>query len=84
DGRHIPNPANPHVQRELFGTSATDPSKQHTGINSEKYDDIAVEGSRYDVPEPVLTFYNPPLDDHLITNIGLARYTIPTPVQKYS
>ncbi|KAM7204394.1 P-loop containing nucleoside triphosphate hydrolase protein [Rhypophila sp. PSN 637] len=84
DGKHIPGPANPRVERELFGTSATDPSKQHTGINFEKYDDIPVEASGHDVPEPVLTFCNPPLDDHLITNIGLARYTMPTPVQKYS
>lgn len=29
-------------------------------------------------------FTNPPLDDHLITNITLAGYQIPTPVQKYS
>jgi ATP-dependent RNA helicase DDX3X len=36
------------------------------------------------VPEPVTTFTNPPLDDHLIANIELAGYKIPTPVQKYS
>lgn len=36
------------------------------------------------MPEPVLEFTNPPLDDHLINNIGMARYKIPTPVQKYS
>lgn len=82
-GKHVAGPANPRVERELFGT-ADDPSKQHTGINFEKYDDIPVEASGHDVPEPVLEFLNPPLDDHLITNIGLARYKIPTPVQKYS
>ncbi|TDZ33551.1 ATP-dependent RNA helicase ded1 [Colletotrichum spinosum] len=83
DGKHIAGPANPRVERELFGT-ADDPSKQHTGINFEKYDDIPVEASGHDVPEPVLTFCNPPLDDHLIGNIEMARYKIPTPVQKYS
>ncbi|KAH7033324.1 P-loop containing nucleoside triphosphate hydrolase protein [Microdochium trichocladiopsis] len=83
DGKHIPGPANPRVERELYGTP-DDPSKQHTGINFEKYDDIPVEASGHDVPEPVLTFTNPPLDDHLIQNIGLSRYKIPTPVQKYS
>ncbi|KAF9881044.1 DEAD/DEAH box helicase [Colletotrichum karsti] len=83
DGKHIPGPANPRVERELFGT-ADDPSKQHTGINFEKYDDIPVEASGHDVPEPVLTFSNPPLDNHLIGNIEMARYKIPTPVQKYS
>ncbi|ORY72022.1 P-loop containing nucleoside triphosphate hydrolase protein [Pseudomassariella vexata] len=83
DGKHIAGPANPRVERELFGTP-DDSSKQHTGINFDKYDDIPVEASGQNVPEPVLTFTNPPLDDHLIRNIGLARYTIPTPVQKYS
>ncbi|ERT02079.1 ATP-dependent RNA helicase [Sporothrix schenckii 1099-18] len=83
DGKHIAGPANPRVERELFGT-ADDPSKQHTGINFEKYDDIPVEASGHDVPEPVLTFTNPPLDDHLIRNIELAHYKVPTPVQKYS
>lgn len=83
EGKHIPGPPNPRVERELFGTP-DDPSKQHTGINFEKYDDIPVEASGHDVPEPVLGFTNPPLDDHLIRNIELARYKVPTPVQKYS
>ncbi|KAI0201324.1 DEAD-domain-containing protein [Astrocystis sublimbata] len=83
DGKHIPGPANPRVERELFGTP-DDPSKQHTGINFEKYDDIPVEASGHDVPEPVLTFSCPPLEEHLVRNIELARYNVPTPVQKYS
>ncbi|KAK8857130.1 DEAD-domain-containing protein [Apiospora arundinis] len=83
DGKHIAGPANPRVERELFGTP-DDTTKQHTGINFEKYDDIPVEASGHDVPEAVNQFTNPPLDDHLIQNIKLARYTVPTPVQKYS
>jgi len=83
DGKHIAGPANPRIERELFGV-ADDPTKQQTGINFEKYDDIPVEASGHDVPEPVLTFSNPPLDDHLIRNIELAHYKVPTPVQKYS
>ncbi|RDW74154.1 hypothetical protein BP5796_07596 [Coleophoma crateriformis] len=83
DGKHIAGPANPRVERELFGV-ADDPTKQQTGINFEKYDDIPVEASGTDVPEPVLRFTNPPLDDHLIRNIELAHYKVPTPVQKYS
>ncbi|KAI4868365.1 DEAD-domain-containing protein [Hypoxylon rubiginosum] len=83
DGKHIPGPPNPRMERDLFGTP-DDPSKQHTGINFEKYDDIPVEASGHDVPEPVLTFSNPPLDDHLLRNIELAHYKVPTPVQKYS
>jgi len=83
DGKHIAGPANPRVERELFGV-LDDPSKQQTGINFEKYDDIPVEASGHDVPEPVLKFTNPPLDDHLLKNIELAHYKVPTPVQKYS
>ncbi|KAK7220444.1 hypothetical protein V2G26_008447 [Clonostachys chloroleuca] len=83
DGKHIPGPANPRVERELFGT-IDDPSKQHTGINFEKYDDIPVEASGRDVPEPVNQFLSPPLDEHLCRNIELAHYKVPTPVQKYS
>ncbi|CAK4034554.1 ATP-dependent RNA helicase DED1 [Lecanosticta acicola] len=83
DGKHVPGPSNPRVERELFGV-ANDPTKQQTGINFEKYDDIPVEASGQGVPEPVVTFTNPPLDDHLISNIELAGYKIPTPVQKYS
>ncbi|KAL3426840.1 DEAD/DEAH box helicase [Phlyctema vagabunda] len=83
DGKHIAGPANPRIERELFGV-ADDPTKQQTGINFEKYDDIPVEASGQDVPEPVLRFTNPPLDDHLIRNIELAHYKVPTPVQKYS
>ncbi|RYP41151.1 hypothetical protein DL769_011650 [Monosporascus sp. CRB-8-3] len=83
DGKHIPGPPNPRMERELFGLP-DDPSKQHTGINFEKYDDIPVEASGHDVPEPVLGFSNPPLDDHLLRNIELAHYKVPTPVQKYS
>ncbi|OKL64642.1 ATP-dependent RNA helicase ded1 [Talaromyces atroroseus] len=83
DGKHVPGPANARVERELFGVP-NDPSKQQTGINFANYDDIPVEASGHNVPEPVNAFTNPPLDDHLISNIALARYTTPTPVQKYS
>ncbi|EYE94909.1 DEAD/DEAH box helicase [Aspergillus ruber CBS 135680] len=83
DGKHIPGPQNPRLERELFGIP-NDPAKQNTGINFSNYDDIPVEASGTNVPEPVNAFTNPPLDDHLITNITLAGYVVPTPVQKYS
>jgi ATP-dependent RNA helicase DDX3X len=83
DGKHVPGPSNPRVERELFGVP-NDPSKQQTGINFEKYDDIPVEASGQGVPEPVTRFTNPPLDDHLLSNIELSGYKVPTPVQKYS
>ncbi|KAI9755147.1 MAG: DEAD-box ATP-dependent RNA helicase [Chaenotheca gracillima] len=83
DGKHIPGPPNPRTERELFGVP-NDPAKQQTGINFEKYDDIPVEASGHDCPEPVNKFTNPPLDAHLLLNIDLASYKVPTPVQKYS
>ncbi|CAL5873781.1 uncharacterized protein PFLUO_LOCUS8063 [Penicillium psychrofluorescens] len=83
DGKHVPGPANARVERELFGVP-NDPTKQQTGINFANYDDIPVEASGNEVPEPVNTFENPPLDDHLLSNIKLASYLTPTPVQKYS
>ncbi|KAK5107460.1 DEAD-box ATP-dependent RNA helicase [Meristemomyces frigidus] len=83
DGKHIPGPPNPRIERELFG-EPNDPLKQASGINFANYDDIPVEASGDGVPEPVTTFTNPPLDNHLIANIELAGYKVPTPVQKYS
>ncbi|VDC03314.1 unnamed protein product [Peniophora sp. CBMAI 1063] len=83
DGKHVPGPRNPRTEKELYGDAA-DPSKQHTGINFEKYDDIPVEATGAGVPEPVNEFTNPPLDPVLLENIASSRYTTPTPVQKYS
>lgn len=83
DGKHIPGPVNSRVERELFGVP-NDPSKVQSGINFANYDDIPVEASGNEVPDPVLQFTNPPLDDHLLSNIKLASYKTPTPVQKYS
>lgn len=71
------------MEKELFG-DADDVSKQHTGINFDKYDDIPVEATGAGVPDPISEFTNPPLDPVLLENIGFARYTTPTPVQKYS
>lgn len=82
DGKHVPGPSDSHTETVLFGTK-DDPTFQSTGINFDNYDDIPVEASGNDVPEAV-TVFGPPLEDHLLTNITLARYTKPTPVQKYS
>jgi ATP-dependent RNA helicase DDX3X len=83
DGQHLIGARGLRMEKELFG-DASDPSKQHTGINFEKYDDIPVEATGADVPEPILSFTSPLLDSVLLENIGLAMYTTPTPVQKYS
>ncbi|CAG8693319.1 12280_t:CDS:2, partial [Cetraspora pellucida] len=73
DGVHVVPQRNQRMERDLFG-SPEDPDRQHTGINFEKYDDIPVEASGNNVPEY----------EHLLSNIELARYSVPTPVQKYS
>ncbi|KIL65619.1 hypothetical protein M378DRAFT_178319 [Amanita muscaria Koide BX008] len=83
DGKHIVGGRNARLEKELFG-DANDPSKQHTGINFDKYDDIPVEATGAGVPEPVLSFANSPLDPVLLENINFAMYMTPTPVQKYS
>ncbi|MCO5589698.1 hypothetical protein L7F22_043666 [Adiantum nelumboides] len=83
DGKHVLGAVNQRIQKELFG-EADDGQHQSTGINFDKYGDIPVDVSGRDVPEPVTEFTSPPVDAHLLENIKLARYTTPTPVQKYS
>ncbi|KAK0535570.1 ATP-dependent RNA helicase ded1 [Tilletia horrida] len=83
DGAHVIAPPDERIQRELFGEGDTGTSHA-TGINFDKYGDIPVEVSGRDAPEPVTEFLSPPIDPHLLDNIKLARYTTPTPVQKYS
>lgn len=83
DGKHVPGPANLKLELELFGT-ADDAKFQSTGINFDNYDDIPVEATGNDVPQAISSFDASPLEPHLLTNIALARYIKPTPVQKYS
>ena len=83
DGQHVLGPQNTRLELDLFG-AVDDSTKQSTGINFDKYGDIPVEATGRDVPEPITQFTNPPVDEHLISNIQLARYSTPTPVQKYS
>ena len=83
NGVHVIGSRNIRLEKELFG-DPSDPSKQHTGINFEKYDDIPVEATGAGVPEPVTAFTNSPLDPVLLENITYAHYSTPTPVQKYS
>ncbi|EJU03568.1 DEAD-domain-containing protein [Dacryopinax primogenitus] len=83
DDQHVLGGKNARMEQELFG-DPNDPTKQHTGINFEKYDDIPVEATGVGIPEPITAFNSPPLDPVLLENIHLARYLTPTPVQKYS
>ncbi|KAI7871807.1 P-loop containing nucleoside triphosphate hydrolase protein [Spinellus fusiger] len=83
NGSHLPAPRNQELELQLFGTCDTK-EVTHTGINFEKYADIPVQVQGNDLPECMNEFVTPPVDQHLLENIRLARYTTPTPVQKYS
>ncbi|KAI9911152.1 hypothetical protein PsorP6_009429 [Peronosclerospora sorghi] len=69
---------NERLQQELFGDAKS------SGINFDKYDDIPVETSGENVPEPVTEFSAEELGHEVIRNLELCKYTKPTPVQKYS
>ncbi|KAG8903908.1 DEAD-box ATP-dependent RNA helicase [Tulasnella sp. 403] len=82
EGQHIQGAPNKRLETELFGN---DGEKSHgAGINFDKYEDIPIEVTGKNVPEPVQEFLNPPLHQYLLDNIKLARYSTPTPVQRYS
>ncbi|KAG6616940.1 DEAD/DEAH box RNA helicase [Phytophthora cinnamomi] len=69
---------NERLERELFGDAKS------SGINFDKYDDIPVETSGENVPDPVTEFSAEELGPEVIRNLELCKYTKPTPVQKYS
>ncbi len=54
------------------------------GINFDKYDDIPIETSGENVPEPVDIFTEEMLGPELLRCTELCGYSKPTPVQKYS
>lgn len=56
----------------------------NTGINFKKYEDIPVEATGENVPPNISTFDDVKLTTLIRENIGLARYDVPTPVQKYA
>ena len=65
---------------ELFG-SGDAPSG---GINFDRYEDIPVEATGNDVPKGIDSFDEIELTPIIMTNIALAHYSTPTPVQKNS
>ncbi|KAI9492400.1 P-loop containing nucleoside triphosphate hydrolase protein [Zychaea mexicana] len=83
DGKHVIGQRDEITEAKLFGT-ADDKESVHTGINFDKYEDIPVETTGDNVPPCIEKFTSPPIDEHLLDNIKLARYATPTPVQKYS
>ncbi|XP_063633527.1 putative ATP-dependent RNA helicase Pl10 isoform X1 [Cydia splendana] len=73
----VPLPRDERQELELFGTG-------NTGINFSKYEDIPVEASGDRVPDFITSFEDVNLTEIMRTNISLARYDKPTPVQKYA
>ncbi|KAJ3013935.1 UNVERIFIED_CONTAM: DEAD-box ATP-dependent RNA helicase [Siphonaria sp. JEL0065] len=71
-------PRDPRLEAQLYG------KQMSSGINFEKYDDIPVETSGNNVPEPIASFDDAALDSLLKSNVKLANYTNPTPVQRNS
>lgn len=69
------------VEAQLFGRNE---ERQQTGINFDNYDNIPVETSGDDIPEPVEAYTIDTIGEDLYRNAQLCGYTRPTPVQKYS
>ncbi|KAL6072258.1 ATP-dependent RNA helicase ddx3x [Balamuthia mandrillaris] len=73
------NPARSEREREeIFGTG------MNTGINFDKYDDIPVDASGTNCPDPLESFADVEIDETVRHNIELSGYEKPTPVQKHS
>ena len=68
------------LEAQLFGRE----DRQTTGINFDNYDNIPVETSGHDAPEPIATYTVETIGEDLCRNALLCGYTRPTPVQKYS
>jgi len=79
-GFHGDMRADKRLERELFEQEV----QQQTGINFDNYDNIPVETSGDDVPEPIEIYADDTIGEDLSRNAGLCGYTKPTPVQKYS
>jgi ATP-dependent RNA helicase DDX3X len=71
-------PRNPSIESRLFE------SKVNAGINFEKYDDIPTNVSGSGCPQPIKDFPSSLLHPLIKDNINIAKYSNPTPVQKYS
>ncbi|CCK71566.1 putative DEAD-box ATP-dependent RNA helicase DBP1 KNAG_0H01520 [Huiozyma naganishii CBS 8797] len=82
-GKHFPGARNERLELELFGPKDGTAS-QHSGINFDNYDDIPVDASGTEVPDPIEEFTSPPLEQLLFDNVQRAGFSKPTPVQKYS
>lgn len=67
-------PRDERTESDLFATG-------NTGINFDKYEDIPVEATGENCPVNISSFDEVDFSEIVRTNIALARYTRPTPVQ---
>jgi hypothetical protein len=74
-----------------YETAVIDPNSEklfleshNVGINFDKYADIPVSLTGENAPLPISTFAEVGLSKSILENIERAKYTTPTPVQKYS
>ena len=71
-------PRDSRLEAQIFG------NQHNSGINFNKYDDIPVDASGNDIPPPIKSFKESEMDSLMKSNVGLAGYDSPTPVQKHS
>ena len=74
---YIP-PEVPATENELFQQGI------NQGINFDKFDNIPVELSGNAAPRPIATFEEAGIHQSCLENIRRAKYSKPTPVQKYA
>jgi len=55
-----------------------------TGINFAKYENISVKVTGENKPDPISSFQSSGLHQLLLNNVSRAKYSVPTPVQKYA
>jgi len=71
-------PRDEQLEEILFG------HQSNSGINFDKYQDIPVEASGRNIPDPIDSFADSDLHELMKFNINLSGFDIPTPVQKSS
>lgn len=82
DSRREADPFKAHEQEDKEADSLF--QGENTGINFNAYEDIPVETSGKEVPEPINTFEDVNLPPGLLKNVRRCKYDNPTPVQRYS
>ncbi|TPX72501.1 hypothetical protein CcCBS67573_g05829 [Chytriomyces confervae] len=85
-----PDPADSLPKTKAVDVPQKDPSDEFydnpntSGINFDKYNSIAVEVEGDAAPPPISSFDDPLLHPLLRSNIRIARYDKPTPIQRHS